>query len=233
LTPMIRDNAVLHNRLQDSNRDGQNTLLTKIFPGGNLSLVGSISTGNLARRSIRYLMLDEIDKYPHSAGKEGDPVKLAAKRLMTFGSRKKTIMTCSPTVAGTSRIAKAYANSDMRRPWVPCPICGKFQVLKWPQVRWQSGIARELQPATAYIQCLHCPAHWSDQQRKAVCERAVWRADRPERTASGIVGFWISHLYSPWAELSNMVEEFLSSKSDRNLFQTFVNTVLAEEWQEE
>src|SRR6185436_9609324 len=67
LSPMIRDCECLRGRLSDSNREG-NTILTKEFPGGSLSIVGAIAPGNLARRSIRYLFCDEIDKYPASAG---------------------------------------------------------------------------------------------------------------------------------------------------------------------
>src|SRR6266478_6394720 len=46
----------------------------RTFSGGSLSLCGSISPGNLARGSVRYLFLVETDKFPISAGSEGDPL---------------------------------------------------------------------------------------------------------------------------------------------------------------
>jgi phage terminase large subunit GpA-like protein len=48
--------------------DKINTLVGKNFPDGNLRIVGAIAPANLARRSIRYPLCDEVDKYPVSAG---------------------------------------------------------------------------------------------------------------------------------------------------------------------
>jgi len=235
LTPMLRDCPVLHGRVSESMRDGTNRLQAKDFPGGNISLVGAQAPANLARRSIRYLFCDEVDKYPASVRsaasgvEEGDPMDLARERMVTFGSTKKLIRCCSPTVAGRSRIGKAYASSDRRKPWVPCPHCGEMQLLKFSQVKWNSGIARELQAATAHYECEKCHQPWAEHQRLEACERAEWRAEKP---FGHIAGFWISHLYSPWKKLPQIVDQFLIAKNDRNQFRSFTNTTLAEEWQE-
>ena len=156
LSPMLRDCACLKGRLSESIRDG-NTLLFKEFSGGSLSLVGAIAPGNLARRSIRYLFADEIDKYPASAGNEGDPLKIAYQRMATFGTRKKSILTCSPTMAGLSRIGKAYAVSDQRKYHVPCPHCGQFQVLRWSQVRWDASLSLETPARFRFLRVFPLP----------------------------------------------------------------------------
>ncbi|HXP88818.1 MAG TPA: terminase gpA endonuclease subunit [Bryobacteraceae bacterium] len=222
LAPMVRDCECLRGRVaQAKGRDSSNTILEKTYPGGSLALVGAIAPGNLARRSVRYLFADEIDKYPASAGSEGDPIDLARERTVTFGTRRKIVLCCSPTVLGRSRIGKAYDESDGRRPWVPCPNCGTFQVLNWGQVKFS--------PVLGY-QCLHCQAIWEDEARWSACDLAEWRAQRPFR---GRAGFWISHLYSPWKRLGTMVEDFLARKDDRQRFQVFVNTALAELWTEQ
>jgi hypothetical protein len=39
-------------------------------------------------------------------------------------------MVSTPLVTGLSRIEAAFAESDQRRFWVPCPHCGEFQVLE-------------------------------------------------------------------------------------------------------
>ena len=234
LAPMIRDCECLRGKISDSSHDG-NLILMKEFVGGSLSLVGSISPANLARRSIRYLFCDEIDKYPASVGtannKEGDPLSLARERMVTFGSRKKSILACSPTTASRSRIGKAYRQSDQRKPYVPCPSCRHYQLLRWSQVRWDSSLSKDLAPVTSYYECenLDCRAHWTDLDRLSACESAEWRASAP---FAGIAGFWISHLYSPWKKMAEMVGHFLRVKDDRTQLQVFVNTVLAEEWQE-
>jgi len=230
LSPMLRDCACLKGRLSESIRDG-NTLLFKEFSGGSLSLVGAIAPGNLARRSIRYLFADEIDKYPASAGNEGDPLKIAYQRMATFGTRKKSILTCSPTMAGFSRIGKAYAVSDQRKYHVPCHShsCGQFQVLKWSQVRWDAALSLEKQPDSAFYECFHCRAPWTDLQRKNSCQKGRWIADKP---FAGRAGFWISRLYSPWEDLSSHVRQFIESEGDDRQRKVFVNTVLAELWEE-
>jgi phage terminase large subunit GpA-like protein len=237
LSPMIRDNACLKGKVSESNHDGQNTIVGKMFAGGTLSLVGSIAPSNLARRSIRYLFCDEIDLYPISATKgalrAGDPIGLAEKRLATFGSRTKIIKCCSPTTAGQSAIMRAYQESDMRKYYVPCPVCNHFQILRWPQVKWDSSISRELQAATVRYECENsaCNARWTDIERRTACQRGRWEAGKP---FNKVAGFWISHLYSPWEKqsLPALVNEFLKAKSDREHLRVFINTSLAEVWQE-
>ena len=41
-------------------------------------------------RPIRYVLLDEVDRYPQSAGTEGDPVSLAIQRTAEFEHNKKS-----------------------------------------------------------------------------------------------------------------------------------------------
>lgn len=236
LSPMFRDNEFLGAKIYDAKGDTQSTLTGKLFNGGSLSLVGAMAPGNLARRTIRYLLCDEIDKYPISAksgrvsgGGEGDPVRLAMERQATYQSRKKTILCCSPTVESTSRIGKAYATSDQRKPWVPCKKCKQTQIMRWSQVRWSSSVPRDKQPSTAYYECVHCHAHWNDADRRDAAEKSVWIADKP---FNGIAGFWLSQLYTPWKKLSELVENFLQVKDIPSELQVFVNTVLAEQWKD-
>lgn len=231
LAPMLRDIPLLAGVTDSTSKTGQDTLLQKDFPGGSLALAGSIAPGNLARRSIRYLFADELDKYPASAGNEGDPISLARERTVTFGSRRKIVLCCSPTT-DRSRIARAYEDSDQRQPWVPCPKCGKFQVLDWSHVEWNNDLPVQARPATAYYECVHCGAHWTDLDRWAACEKIEWRARKP---FTGKAGFWISHLYSPWKRLDQMVEDYLTKKhsNSRQQLQVFYNTTLAQVWKEE
>ena len=80
-------------------------------------------------------MFDEVDGYPSGgAGVEGDQIALGIKRSETFWNRK-IALGSTPTVKGTSRIEKAYEESDQRRYYVPCPHCGEFQVLEWGGLR--------------------------------------------------------------------------------------------------
>ena len=87
LAPMIRDTPSLTNKVRDArSRDANNTTLHKGFPGGHITIAGSNSPSSLASRPIRIVLADEIDRYPPSAGSEGDPVSLARKRSATYHS---------------------------------------------------------------------------------------------------------------------------------------------------
>ena len=229
LAPMVRDTLCLREKVIDVKGLGRtsNTLDHKSFPGGHLTIAAAGSPGNLGALAIRYLLCDEIDKYPASSGSEGDPISLASKRTSTFWNRK-TVLCCSPTVDGESRIARAFEDSDQREYLVPCYACGEAQVLKWAQVKWDNSLpTKEQRAATAHYECPCCSACWDDVQRWHAVEGGHWEASAP---FNGIAGFRISELCSPWKKLSEIVMDFLTKKDDPMQLQTFVNTSLAETW---
>lgn len=153
-------------------RLNENTLTHKEFPGGSLDFVGANSPTELSSRPKRIILCDEIDKYPLSAGSEGDPLKLAEERASTYRAlgRAKFVRTCSPTVKGFSRIGREYAVSDQRKLFVTCPHCGHEQLLAWANVRWDKDEAGQHLPQTAGIVCgvvdgAGCGALWSERDR--------------------------------------------------------------------
>lgn len=205
-------------------RDSGNTTLHKTFAGGAISLVGANSPAGLASRPIRVVLCDEVDRYPLSAGEEGDPVALATKRAMTFWNRK-IVLVSTPTEKGASRIEAAYEESDKRKFYVPCPHCGEMQSLKWSGVQWQ-----DKDPSTARYYCDECGAAWTDAQRHKAVSMGEWRASH---SFKGVAGFHISALYSPWVALSDAVDEFLKAKRDPMRLKTWVNTFLGETWEDQ
>jgi len=83
--PSIEVTPQLRNLVEPPrSRDSENTITDKSYPGGSLDFVGANSPTDLASRPKRAILADEIDKYPISAGAEGDPLKLAEKRASTF-----------------------------------------------------------------------------------------------------------------------------------------------------
>ena len=91
LAPMIRDTPALKGKIKEAkSKSGDNTILHKKFPGGQITIVGANSAAGLASRPIRILLCDEVDRYPPSAGSEGSPVKLAEKRTTTFWKDRKS-----------------------------------------------------------------------------------------------------------------------------------------------
>jgi phage terminase large subunit GpA-like protein len=205
-------------------RDSGNTTLHKTFPGGALSLVGANSPASLASRPIRIVLCDEVDRYPVSAGEEGDPVALATKRSMTFWNRK-IVLVSTPTDKGASRIESAYHETDMRQYHIPCPHCDHMQTLRWAQVQWH-----EKDASTAAYYCEECGAAWTDIQRHKAILNGKWIASAP---FNGIAGFHISSLYSPWVSIPDAVDEFLKSRRDPMRLKAWINTFLGETWEEQ
>lgn len=242
LTPMLRDTPCLQGKVKPPrSRDSANTIAAKQFPGGRLNLVGSHAPSDLASRPIRIVVEDENDRFAISAGVEGDPSSLVAKRQAWFHNRK-TIKGSSPTVKGRSKIDRDYQASDKRQCWVPCPHCGERQVLRWSNVKWDkikdaAGKTVEHRPDTAAYQCEHCGVLWDDADRWIAIRRPEWRATAPFR---GIAGFHLPQFYSPVVTLAGMVTEFLTAYGrlpgthpDVTKQIAFVNTVLAETWEEQ
>lgn len=226
LAPAVRDTPVLASRIKDPrSRDSGNTTLHKVFPGGHVTACGANSPSSLASRPCRIILCDEVDRYPPSAGSEGDPVGLAKRRSATFWNRK-IILVSTPTEKGASRIEAAYEESDKRKYFVACPDCGEHQVLQWAQVRWEAD-----KPHTANYVCEHCGSCWDDAARFRAIRYGEWRA-----TGVGdgkTAGFHLSGLYSPWTPLEDSVRDFLASKRDPMRLKTWVNTFLGETWEEQ
>lgn len=224
LAPMVRDTPVLRGKIADPrSRDSGNTILHKRFPGGHLTIVGANAPAGLASRPIRVVICDEVDRYPASAGTEGDPVSLAKARTKTFHNRKLVLMS-TPGDEVTSRIAPAYEASDQRHYLVPCHECGHMQALRWAQVRWKDG-----DPHTARYECEQCEAEWEDSHRLDALQAGVWVATYPDRR---VAGFHIWEIYSPFSMLWEIVAEFLSAKVSPDTLKTWTNTCLGETWKD-
>lgn len=224
LQPMIRDTPTLAGKIKEAKgRDSGNTILHKHYPGGTLTITGSNSPAKLSSRPIRILLCDEIDKYPPSAGKEGDPVTLAVKRTERFWNRRIGLF-CTPTVEGESRIQTAFNESDQRKFYVPCPDCGQFQILVWEQVKWPKG-----EPHKAYYQCIGCQSHWADTVRWKAITRGHWQATA---LFKGVAGFHVWEAYGPAARLSKIAKEFLEARKTPDSHKTWTNTTLGETWKE-
>lgn len=225
LSNMLRDTPALQGTVKDPRaRDSGNTLLHKTFPGGHITMAGANSPASLASRPIRIVFNDEVDRYPPSAGAEGDPVALAYKRTTTFWNRKQVLVS-TPTISGISRIEAAYLESDQRQYYVPCPECDHVQTLKWKQVKWEDD-----DPATAVYECENCQAPWSDAIRWRAIRQGEWVAESPFQ---GAAGFRLNELYSPWQKLEATVKSFLEAKAYPERLKTWINTTLGETWVEQ
>ncbi len=224
LAPMIRDTPALVGKIKDPRaRDSGNTLLHKTFPGGHITIAGANSPAGLASRPIRIVLCDEVDRYPASAGTEGDPISLARKRSTTFWNSK-LLMGSTPTIKGESRIESAFAGSDQRYFHVPCPHCGTEDRLSWENVKWPENAPRK-----AFYACPHCGGVIEDKDKPRMLRAGRWVASAD---FDGVAGFHINELYSPWVGFGDTAAAFVEAKRRPETLQTWVNTALGETWVE-
>lgn len=235
ISPMIRDTEVLAVKVADSKtRDINNTILMKVFPGGFLAMGGANSPAGLASRPIRVLLCDEVDRYPESAGGEGDPIALAEKRTTTFWNRKKVFVS-TPTTKGVSRIEQEYELGTQEKWCVMCPACGEYRFIVLRDIQFKYD-KREQNKKTIYIvnevkwRCPICLAETDEYVMKR--QPARWIADNPDAIDNGVRSFRLNSFVSPWYSWKRIIQEFLESKNDPERFKVFVNTVLGESWEE-
>lgn len=226
LAPMIRDTPALSERILNKSRDGGNTLLYKSFPGGHVTLSGANSPSSLASRPIRIVLADEIDRYPISAGDEGDPVELVTKRTTTFFNRKR-ILVSTPTIKGASRIEEFYEDSSKEQWCLPCPSCAELQPFAWPQIKFEYDNATKKCTTVAHA-CKHCGTLHSEMEWKDGTGQWIARAKNRE-----VRGFHLNELASPWKRWAKIVEEFKAAeRGGPEKLKVWINTSLGETWEE-
>lgn len=230
LAPMLRDTPSLKTKVSAvKGRDSGNTIFHKTFPGGQLSIAGANAPAGLASRPKRVTLFDETDRYPASAGTEGDPIELGKARTKTFWNRKHGLFS-TPTVKGFSRIEKAFEASDKRFFNIACPCgCGHETRLSWSMVVWGKDSPAKGNPERAVYQCPSCLGYFDDIAKERAVTRGWWVATAPFK---GVAGFHLSELYSPWRTLKQIVASFLLAKGSPTLMQVWVNTCLGETFEE-
>ena len=221
IATMLRDCPALSGLVKDRRmRDSGNEILHKVFPGGHLTLSGANSPASLASRPIRVLLFDEVDRFPPSAGSEGDPVNLAIKRSATFWNRV-IVKVSTPTIKGISRIEKDWERSDKRIYHVPCPHCQKLQPLVWERVKWEKSKSSD--KVEAWYECVSCFGKITDAHKPTFLAEGRWVQTN---LGSSIAGFHLSELYSPWRSFADVVRAYLEAKDDPQLLKVFWNTSL-------
>jgi len=220
LDTMVRDSPVLRDCYLP---DNQQEILEKRFHGGFVSLVGTNSPVKLSSQPIRIVLGDELDRMARDVAGEGSPVSLARKRTTSFRNRK-LVWTSTPTIKGDSPIEELYEKSTKEKYHVPCPHCQHYQTLLWKNVKWEADA-----PQDAWLVCEACAGRMEEDHRRDMLAAGKWIAEKP---FTGRRGFWLNQLYSPFVTIGETVMEFLDAKDTPEKLKTFVNTALAETWEE-
>ena len=229
LTPAIEATPALKRKVIKRGSTKRN----KSYSGGRLIVTGANSPSDLSSRTIKYLMLDEVDRYPDEVGGQGDLCDLARARQTSFHATGdwKTLVLSTPTIKDASRIEALYLAGDQRRWHVCCPECGHEQVLVFGGKDDPFGLKFDKTfPHRSYYLCASgngCRIEHHHKRRMVQAGR--WIATNPEgRNPSYRIDGLLS-LFKPWDKIA---AEFLAAKDDPKKLKAFVNLVLGEVWEE-
>ncbi len=254
IKPMIENTPTLYQKY-DKNSGNLELDFDDMF----IKLVWSNSPSGLASFAMKYLFLDEVDKYPGASKKEADPISLAKERTKTFRNSK-VYITSTPTIR-TNHIWKAKEGADAEKHFfIPCPHCGEFIELKFDNLKWPGkdkdlveaygedaikeklgalepvdeaeGLSNADRAEFAFYVCQECGCVISDAQKQQAVKKGRWEIVKKKTRFVKKVCFWINVLYSPFVRFSEIAKEFMDSKDDPERLQNFVNSWLAEPWED-
>lgn len=236
IAPMIRDTKVLNNLFYDvKSRDANNTILSKVFPGGRLIMCGANSPAGLASRPIRILLADEVDRFPDSAGTEGDPVDLAAKRMTTFWNSCMGLFS-TPTNEGSSRIDEEYLAGTQEEWQHKCLNCGEYHLLRhidmtvdYKEIKTPSGKKTVIVNDVKW-RCPHCGFSFSEKEMKQTPQKYISR--NADALKNGIRSFFVNGFTSPWMTWTRIMREWLEAKGDPEREKVIMNTVFGESYKQ-
>lgn len=241
LQNMIAETAALRGLITEPKHRGDeanNVILQKFFPGGSLDIVGANAPTGLSAKSICLLIMDERDRFPGSAGDEGDPGELAIKRTTAYKGQRKIIVTSTPTIKDESRVEEGFLKTDQCYYFVPCPRCGKEQRLFWthPETREVCVVWPRGEPWKAVYRCPYCAGTWKNAEKNDILPAGAWQATAVGRPAWH--GAHLSTLYAPvgWDDFATLAQEWEdchpAGATNREALIVFVNTRLAETWED-
>lgn len=243
ISPMLRDTKVLNaifyaGKGDEMNggaktRDGNNTILSKLFPGGRLIMCGANSPAGLASRPIRVLLADEVDRFPDSAGGEGDPVDLAAKRMTTFWNRTMGLFS-TPTNEGASRIDLEYQSGTCEEWQHKCPNCGEYHTIRHTELECNHEDNTDAVGTRLVIvhgvmwRCPSCGFAFDESEMRKTEQK--YTAMNPRALANGVRSFFVNCFSSPWITWSDVMKEWLEAQGDPTREQVVMNTRFGESY---
>ena len=253
IEPMVSATPHLRRYLSGSAHDSQSVRLD--LRHVNIYVAWARSSSKLGNKPIRYVSLDEVDKYPDTAGrKEASPIALAEARTNWFSKSCKVFKYSTPTIV-LGNVWQALLDAKMVFVFeVRCPVCGARQVMVFDQIKWDGGKKADPNTVAAWYECCACRAPWDDDLRNQAVSRGVWRelivpdgkttadairnpsavgrqlfyALSKERPAN--MAFHLPAWLSRFVSLSKCASAFIRGQRNKIALRNFMNNIKAEPW---
>lgn len=253
--PMLQQSGLAHIiRSSDegnSRKTGKTAHHLQWEGGGYMVPFGAKNADKMRSYSIAVMLKDEIDAWPDTVGKDGDPDALSDDRCSGYWERRKIFRGSTPLIKGMSKIDKQYKRGDQRLYNVLCKSCSYPQALRWNTVNKDSGIVGgfdwELENGTLILEsvnyrCYSCghPHYEQDKERlfSPACGAEWVPTARP--VEPGIRSYHLPALYSPigmqpwYKSVGAYLDGFDPVERkvrDMGKFQRFYNNILGESFE--
>lgn len=252
ILPMLQQSGLEH-ILQSSDegnaRKSGKTANHLQWAGGYMVPFGAINAGKMRSFSIRVLLKDELDAWPDTVGRDGDPDKLSDARTTAYEESRKIFRGSTPLLKGSSKIEKAYNRGDQRKYTVKCLECKHPQILRWSGrneekefdfgIIWDYDEDGQLDVESVRYACSECghQHHEHDKDDLFAEENGAHWKPTAKAKEPGVRSYHLPGLYSPasfksWAKC---VMEYLEGfdpvsrrVTDVGKYQVFYNNVLGE-----
>jgi phage terminase large subunit GpA-like protein len=204
------------------------------------------SATSLGNISVKYLVLDEVDKYQDTPNKkEAGTIDLALKRVIAYKYGRKIWINSTPTTPVGAIWNYLFNEAQVVFDyWVKCPMCGQYLKMVFDDIDF-GGERDPVKMATkklARYACKHCGGMWDDLGRDQAVRDGEWRArddkknrdlytylrqERPRR-----ICFHSPSWISPLVSLSDPAASFLAwhKTKSRKKLKDFMNQHKAEPW---
>lgn len=204
------------------NDHSMNAVDLGIGRGANVKIGSSRCAGDLCSTPVKYLLMDELDRWQQEIRGEGDPISLAFQRQLRF--RGMTVMCSTPTLED-GRINK-YFKQGTCETWCAVCKCGAFMPCRWSDIDWSD-------PREPTIACKECGQVYTEMDIKGLDHEysppanadpfkdnfgRIWRSFEVFGT--------LCHSFYSWKSLRDY--EIQALKTGEASYQSFVNTRLAE-----
>ena len=202
------------------------------------------SAARLGNKPIRYVVLDELDKY-QSSKREAPAEALAEKRTITWGKRSIVWKLSTPTVVD-GPIHRAFSQAEAKFTYrVTCPVCGCELLMRAEHIHWpeKTDPVKLRSHAEAWYECEHCHAHWTDTDRDLAVRHGLWREQESGYSLHEhlrvyqpmSVGFHLPAWISPFVSLSEIGAKMLEYELSPSLelLKDLRNNYFAEPWEAE
>jgi phage terminase large subunit GpA-like protein len=247
IKPMFQDSPRLRQYQTAAARDM--TTLRMSLQHMVVHMAWATSVARLATKPKRYVIFDEVDKYPESLKKETDPINLGTLRTRTYPDDKKIIKLSTPTWEHGPIWQSMLSAQAVFRYYVKCPDCMHMQLMqfgerestggiKWPDDQRDPNVIEA--DRLAWYQCPHCGSCWDDARRDRAVRMGTWmeatsgrelmaelQLSRPAR-----IGLHIPAWLSSFVSLSECAGTFLRSTKSHEALRNFLNSIKAEPWME-